>query len=197
MTPLVQAVENALTSFKLGIKSQAVPYVPKAIIPLMSFLRFLMLLSLVVWIGGIIFLAFVLAPTAFLSGLLPTRHMAGSIVGRSLDLLHYMAIVSGIIFLITSMVYSRLATGNPHPLAARHLLIVLMLILTLISQFAISPKMRAIRAEVGVIDNVPPDNPLRGEFDRLHVWSEKFEEAVLLLGLAAIYTTAQAFADIG
>ena len=163
----------------------------------MSFLRFLMLLSLVVWVGGLIFLAFVEAPTAFSPGLLPTRHMAGSIVGRSLDLLHYMAIIVGIVFLIASMLYSRAATGNARPLAARHLLIVLMLLLTLISQFAISPKMHAIRAEVGVIDNVPPDDPLRREFNRLHVWSEKFEEAVLLLGLVALYTTAQAFREAG
>ena len=159
--------------------------------PLMSFLRFLMLLSLVVWLGGLIFFAFVEAPTAFTPGLLPTRHMAGSIVGRSLDLLHYMAIASGIVFLLASMLYSRMVTGDPRPMAARHLLIVLMLLLTLISQFAISPKMHAIRAEVGVIDSVPVDNPLRREFDRLHVWSEKFEEAVLLLGLLALYTTAQ------
>ncbi len=159
----------------------------------MSFLRFLMLLSLVVWLGGLIFLAFVEAPTAFSPGLLPTRHMAGSIVGHSLDLLHYMAIVSGIVFLIASMFYSRMATGDARPLAARHLLIVLMLLLTVVSQFAISPKMHTLRAEVGVIDNVPLDNPLRREFDRLHVWSEKFEEAVLLLGLVALYATAQAF----
>jgi uncharacterized membrane protein len=151
-----------------------------------------MLLSLVVWLGGLIFFAFVLAPTAFSPGLLPTRHLAGSIVGRSLDRLHYMAIVSGIIFLIASLLYSRMALGNARPLAARHVLIVLMLLLTVISQFAISPKMHAIRAEVGVIDNVPPDNPLRMEFDRMHVWSEKFKEAVLLLGLVALYTTAQA-----
>ena len=164
-----------------------------SIIPLMSFLRFLMLLSLVVWLGGLIFLAFVLAPTAFSPGLLPTRHMAGSIVGRSLDLLHYIAIVSGIVFLIASMLYNRMAAGNARPLAARRLLIVLMLLLTVISQFAISPKMHALRAEVGVIDNAPLDSPQRMEFNRLHVWSEKFEEAVLLLGLVALYTTAQAF----
>ena len=119
--------------------------------------------------------------------------MAGSMVGRSLDLLHYMAIISGFVFLIASMIYSRLATGNPRPMAARHLLIVLMLALTMISQFAISPKRHAIRTEVGVIDNVPLDNPMRREFDRLHVWSEKFEEAILLLGLVALYTPAQAF----
>jgi uncharacterized membrane protein len=158
----------------------------------MSFLRFLMLLSLVVWLGGLIFLAFVEAPTVFLPGLLPSRQMAGSTIGRSLDWLHYMAIVSGIIFLIASMLYSRMAMGNARPLAARHLLIILMLLLTVISQFAISPKMHAIRAEAGVIDNAPLDNPLRREFDRLHAWSEKFEEAVLLLGLVALYTTAQA-----
>jgi hypothetical protein len=158
----------------------------------MSLLRFLMVLSLVVWLGGVIFLAFVEAPTVFSPGLLPTRHMAGSILGRSLDVLHYMAIASGIIYLFASMLYSRMSTGTPRRLAARHLLIVSMLILTLISQFAISPKMHALRAEVGVIDEVPLDNPQRREFDRLHAWSEKFEEAVLLLGLVAIYVTAQA-----
>jgi hypothetical protein len=151
-----------------------------------------MVLTLVVWLGGVIFLAFVEAPTVFSPGLLPTRHMAGSILGRSLDLLHYMAIASGIIYLFASMLYSRMSTGTPRRLAARHLLIVSMLILTLISQFAISPKMHALRAEVGVIDEVPLDNPQRREFDRLHAWSEKFEEAVLLLGLVAIYVTAQA-----
>ena len=167
-----------------------------SIISLMPFLRFLMLLSLVVWLGGLIFFAFVLAPTAFSPGLLPTRHLAGSIVGRSLDRLHYIAIVSGIVFLITSMLYSWMALGNARPLAARHVLIVLMLLLTVISQFAISPKMHAIRDEAGVIDggidDLPLDNPLRMEFNRLHMWSEKSEEAVLLLGLLALYTTAQA-----
>src|ERR1035438_9253809 len=151
----------------------------------MSFLRFLMLLALVVWVGGIIFLAFVEAPTVFAPGLLPTRHMAGSIVGRSLDLLHAMAIVSGFVFLIASMAYCRMSTGNPRPLALRHLLIVVMLGLTMISQFAISPHMHALRAQAGVIDSLALDDPVRAEFDRLHVWSENFETVILLLGLVA------------
>jgi uncharacterized membrane protein len=157
----------------------------------MSILRFLMLLSLVVWLGGLIFLAFVVAPTAFTPGLLPTRHLAGSVVGRSLDALHWMGIVSGIVFLVTSMIYSRMTAGSARALAARHLLILLMLLLTVISQFAISPKMHAIRAEVGQIDSVPLDSPQRVEFNRLHVWSEKFEQGVFLLGLVALYLTAR------
>ena len=150
-----------------------------------------MLLALVVWVGGIIFLAFVEAPTAFTPGLLPTRHMAGSIVGHSLDLLHTMGIVSGFVFLIASMIYCRLTVGHARPLALRHLLIVVMLILTMISQFAISPKMHALRNQAGVIDSLALDDPVRAELDRLHVWSENFETAILLLGLVAIFRTAQ------
>src|ERR1700736_5264533 len=118
-----------------------------SIISLMSFLRFLMLLSLVVWLGGLIFFAFALAPTVFSPGLLPSRQMAGSIVGRSPRRLHCSGIVSGTVFLIASMLHSRIASGNARPLAARHVLIALMLLLTVISQFAISPKMHAIHAE--------------------------------------------------
>ncbi len=156
----------------------------------MAILRFFMLLSLVVWLGGLIFLAFVEAPTVFSPGLLPTRHLAGSIVGRSLTVLHYMAIVSAVVFLISSSVYNRMTTGSAHLLAGRHVVIALMLILTLISQFGISPRMFAIRTQLGVIDSVPADNPQRAEFDRLHVWSEKFEQGVFLLGLIALYLTA-------
>jgi hypothetical protein len=159
--------------------------------PRMSFLRFLMLLALVVWIGGISFLAFVEAPTVFSPGLLPTRHMAGSIIGHSVDLLHRMGIVSGIVFLVASMAYFRMTAGRARPLALRHLLILLMLVLTLISQLAISPKMHALRAQAVVIDNLAQNDPVRAEFDRLHVWSEDLESAVLLLGLIAIFRTAQ------
>ena len=158
----------------------------------MVFLRFLMLLAMVVWLGGLILFAFVVAPTVFSPGMLPTRYLAGEIVGRSLGALHWMGIVSGVIFLISSAIYNRRTVGSARPLAGRHLLIALMLLLTLISQFAISPKMHALRAEAGVIDNIPLDSPLRMEFDRLHVWSEEFEEAVLLLGLGALFLTARA-----
>ena len=158
----------------------------------MTFLRFLMLLALVVWIGGLIFFAFVVAPTVFAPGLLPTRHMAGEIVGRSLGALHWMGIISGIVFLIASATYNRMTAGHARLLTGLHLLIALMLMLTLISQFAISPKMHALRAQAGVIDDLPLDSPVRMEFDRMHVWSEKFEEGVFLLGLVALFLTARA-----
>jgi uncharacterized membrane protein len=155
----------------------------------MSFLRFLMLLSLVVWIGGLIFFAFVLAPTAF--SVLPTTHLAGNVVGRALGKLHWIAIVSGIVFLGSSLVYNRLVDGTPHVFAARHVLLCLMLALTLVSQFGIIPRMDALRASLGEVRSVPIDNPERVQFDSLHVWSTRVEGAVLLLGLVVVYLTAQ------
>lgn len=159
----------------------------------MSFLRFLMFLSLVAWIGGLIFFAFVLAPTVFAPGVLPNTHLAGNIVGRALGKLHWIAIVSGIVFLGSSLLYSRLADGTPHAFAARNVLICLMLGLTLVSQFGIIPRMDTLRAQVADFSTVPRDNPARAEFDALHVWSTRVERAVLLLGLVVVYLTAGTF----
>lgn len=154
----------------------------------MSFLRFLMLLSLVVWLGGLIFFSFVVAPTLF--SVLPTRHLAGSVVSRSLGALHWMGLVSGVVFLISSMTHARLAIGSAHPLAARRILLYIMLALTLISQVGISPKMASLRASMGEIDSVPPTHPARVQFNALHVWSTRLEGGVFLLGLVVVYLTA-------
>lgn len=157
----------------------------------MSFIRYLMLLSLVVWLGGLIFFAFVLAPTVFTA--LPTRHLAGNVVARSLSSLHWMGIISGIVFLAGSILYDRISKGTPRLFAGRNLLIVLMLLLTLISQFGIMPRMDTLRSSIGEIDSVPPDNPTRMQFDALHVWSTRVEGGVLLLGLVVVYLTASSF----
>ncbi len=150
-----------------------------------------MLLSLVCWIGGLIFFAFVLAPTAF--SVLPSTHLAGNVVGRALGKLHWIAIVSGVVYLISSLLYSRLSDGTTHLFAARHVLLCLMLALTLISQFGIIPRMDTLRASLGEVSAAPIDNPQRVQFDALHGWSTRVEGAVLLLGLVVVYLTARSF----
>ena len=150
-----------------------------------------MLLSLVCWIGGLIFFAFVLAPTAF--SVLPTTHLAGNVVGRALGKLHWIGLAAGIIFLGSSLLYSRLTDGTAHVFAGRHILLCVMLALTLVSQFGIIPRMDVLRASLGEVSAVPIDNPARVQFDALHVWSTRVEGAVLLFGLVVVYLTAQQF----
>src|ERR1700690_361373 len=100
----------------------------------MPFLRFLMFLSLVVWLGCLVFFP-VVAQSAF--SVLPSRHLAGLVVGRSLGILHWMGLVSGVVFLASSVIYNPASRGAAHLFSARHLLVGAMLALTLISQFGI------------------------------------------------------------
>ena len=155
----------------------------------MSLVRYLMLLSLVIWVGGLIFFSFVLAPTVF--AVLPTRQLAGSVVSRSLGIMHWMAITCGVVFAVTSMIDSRIVNGVAEPFALRNLFIYAMIILTLVGMFGIAPRMLALREQMNPIDEVPHDDARRVEFNRLHHWSTGVEGSVLVLGLALLYLTAR------
>lgn len=159
----------------------------------MQALRFLMLLSLIVWIGAIIFFAFVIAPTVFT--VLPTHELAGRVVNHSLGALHWMGIVSGIVYLVCSLIYARLAKGFAHPFAARNVLMVVMIALTAISLFVVTAKMEVLRADMGVIDDIAMTDARRIEFNRLHAWSTDLEGGVLLAGLVVVFLTGKVLSN--
>jgi uncharacterized membrane protein len=151
----------------------------------MWFLKFLMLLALIIWIGGIIFFAFVLAPTLF--SVLPTTRLAGDVVNATLSKLHWMGLVSGVVFLICSLLYNWQKYVQLRPFALGHVFVVLMLAFTMVSQFGITPRMRELRLSPSTIES-----PVgRAEFDDLHAWSTRLEGGVLLLGLGVVGLTAK------
>jgi len=110
----------------------------------MAFLRYVMSLSLVAWVGGILFFCFDDADFVFCAAI---AAFGGSVVSPALNRLHWIGIVSGILFLVSSLLFSRFSTGDFRPFAAAHILVAIMLALTCISQFTLSPKLAAIRAE--------------------------------------------------
>lgn len=157
----------------------------------MSVVRYLMLLSLVIWIGGLIFFAFVMAPAVFNPSILPTRQLAGNVVSRTLGIMHWMAISCGVVFAVTSMIESRVVNGSAQPFAAQNLLIYLMIVLTLVGMFGIAARMQSLKQQMVRIDEIPQDDARRVEFNRLHVWSTRIEGSVLLLGLVVLFLTAR------
>jgi hypothetical protein len=157
----------------------------------MAFLRFFMLLALIVWIGGIIFLSFVEAPALFF--VLREPSMAGGVVSASLTKLHWMGLVSGIVFLLCSLVYNWQKHGQFRTFAIAHVFVVLMLAFTAYSQFSITPRMRELRSELQATNNFSGNDFHRLEFDRLHEWSTRLEGGVLLLGLGVVVLTARRF----
>jgi hypothetical protein len=152
-------------------------------------LRTIEFLTLGLWLGADIFLSFVVAPGAF--SVLPSRDAAGAIVGYSLTRMHIGGILCGIIFLVARLARSvpaqetqmRAATFASPAVAC----IVLMIALTTISQTFISPRMAALRLQMGSIESTLPGNPLLAEFARLHRISVSLESAVLIAGLAGMY----------
>ncbi|MCU1308433.1 MAG: hypothetical protein JWN45_3128 [Acidobacteriaceae bacterium] len=146
----------------------------------MKILRFVAPLSLVLWIGGIIFFSAVEAPAVFgvLTPVEGGRHLAGEIVSRSLGALHWMGLVCGVVFLIASSIIHKTFR------ATQHLLVVAMLLLTAVSQFGITRRLAAIRAEAPQLELASPAQ--RADFDRLHRLSTMTEGAVLLLGLGVV-----------
>ena len=153
-----------------------------------TLLRALRLLTIAIWFGGIIFFAFVVAPVAFQT--LPTAHEAGIIVRNTIQILHSIGLICGIIFLAATLtLLSRSATRRS--LTAQTILIVLMLATTAASQFVILPRMERDRVNAGgTIETLPTDDVNRIDFERLHPLSERLEGAVLFLGLATILLMA-------
>jgi len=155
-----------------------------------------MLLALVTWIGGIIFFSFVLAPTVFT--VLPTTKLAGDVVSVSLSKLHWIAFVSGLFFLLASIIYQTLAgrsegSAGSKLLWATHLLVIVMLALTWISQSVITPKIRDLRSEMASAQGISIEH--RIQFDHLHAWSTRAEGGVFFCGLVVIVLTARRFGD--
>jgi uncharacterized membrane protein len=144
-------------------------------------LRTIEFLGLGYWLGSDGFLSFVVAPGAF--SVLASRDQAGAIVGYSLGRMHWMGIVCGVVILLVRVLRMRSLSAVVAPAA---LCVVLMIILTVISQVAVSPKMAVLRVQMGSIEATVAGNPLLAEFARLHTISVALESGVLLAGMAAM-----------
>lgn len=153
----------------------------------MWLLRTVMLLALIVWIGGVIFFAFVMAPTLFM--VLPSTRLAGDVVSIALSKLHWMGLISGTLFLVCSIFYNWRKYAQLRLFSATHVFVVLMLALTAISQFAITPRMRELRTGPIMMDPIAA----RARFDHLHAWSTRSEGGVLFLGLVVVVLTSRRF----
>lgn len=146
--------------------------------------RALEFLGLSVWLGSDIFLSFVVAPGAF-RVLAPNRDQAGAVVGFALTKMHLIGMACGVAVLLLRLLRTKaLASVILEPAA---LCLMLMIALTAVSQLTVTPKMAALRVEMGSIQATTADSPLLMQFAKLHQISVSLESGVLLLGAACMY----------
>jgi hypothetical protein len=110
------------------------------------------------------------------------------VVGYSLARLHILGIVAGCVYLIATAAVEKSVAALARPAA---LLVFVMILCTMASQYGVIARMDALRAQMGSVDAAVPGNPLRVAFDRLHQYSVWLESAVLFSGLAALFLTAR------
>ena len=153
-------------------------------------LRYLTLLAMVVWLGGIIFFGAVMAPVLF--SVLPSTKLAGNVVAPALKILHAIGLTAGVIFLANFFLIPRRVPTNRFTRLVP-ILVLLMLVLTAISQFYVIPKMEGLRPQMAGYTYATPlperekqAQAARQEFDSLHHWSTRIESAVLILGLVGL-----------
>jgi hypothetical protein len=149
-------------------------------------------LGLSLWLGSDVFLSFVVAPGAF--RILASRDQAGAMVGFALWWMHMIGVICGIAILVARLMRTRTLASLAAPAA---LCVVLMILLTVVSQHAVSPKMAALRGQMGSIQATAADSPLLVEFSKLHRISVSLESGVLLAGLAAMYLMVKDLGAIG
>jgi uncharacterized membrane protein len=150
-----------------------------------SLLRVVRLLALVVWVGGLVFFAFVVAPVAF--SVLPSTHVAGTVVAGTLAVLSWMALACGMLLVVSCAGLWVRVSQSRRLLVAELWLVLAMLLTSAVVQFRIVPRMERDRiAAGGDVDAAPKPDPARLDFERLHPISEKLEGAVLLMGLAVV-----------
>jgi MFS superfamily sulfate permease-like transporter len=150
-------------------------------------IRAIILFFIVLWLGGVLFFP-VVAASAF--GSLSDTHAAGTIVAKCLRILHYEGFFSGAIIVILLLI-GQVVKAFPRPVIAPVVMTLIMLALTAYSQFSIIPRMENYRiAAGGAIDAVPPNNPNRISFNKLHGTSEHVEEGVLLAGIVLVVLLA-------
>ena len=140
---------------------------------------------LALWLGAALLTAAVVAPAAF--RVLPTRAQAGALVGGVLPTVFVGGLVVGV-------ACAALAAGAGGAYArARVALPVLCALLCAGAQFGVTPRIEAVRAQIGPdVEALPKTDPRRAEFGRLHGISVLFMGAAGLAAGAALVLTAVA-----
>ncbi len=148
------------------------------------FIRFLHLLSLVVWIGGVIFFSFFAAPSIF--KVLP-RETAGDVIGAIFPKYWLIGYICSLVALISIIILSIIEIGIP---IFRIGLLIIMTAITYYSGLVVGSKARDIKAEIRVAEDSGKKGILSVEFKSLHRRSVILNVILLILGLVYIYLTA-------
>ncbi|GAB4234358.1 MAG: DUF4149 domain-containing protein [Deltaproteobacteria bacterium] len=138
-------------------------------------------LALALWVGGIALFTFIVTPAVFRS---QGKDAAGKIVGAIFPLyFRYLLVVTGAVFLFRILSGAALHGARQW---AGTVILASAVVLTGYQAYRLAPRMEEVKRSVASFESVPPDDPARKEFSRLHGISMALNLVVLLEGAALI-----------
>lgn len=152
--------------------------------------RYLAVVALAVWIGGLIALGGIAAPSTFetLSGMGPDgRRLAGAVFGDILRRFHLVSYVCGGV-IVASLLTRAVLGPRPRRFAIRTLLAAIMLAASAGVGLVVAPRIARAQEAIGASpSSLPRDDPQRVSFGRLHGLSTTLELVPIFAGLALLF----------
>ena len=154
-------------------------------------LRYAGVVALTIWVGGLLVLGAISAPSVF--DVLAAHHvvndrvLAGAIFGETLRRFHLLSYACGFVLLSTLLVRGVM---GPRPImfAARLGTAALMVAASAYSGMVVSAKIARAQAEIGgAPSSLPEGDPRRTAFGRLHATSTALEMVPIVGGLLLLF----------
>jgi len=147
-------------------------------------LRYVYVLALVVWLGGMVVLGAIVAPATFqvLQSIEPItgRALAGEVFGVTIARFHFVSYAAGGLLLVTLAAMALLGP-RPAAYAVRSALVACMLAVALYSGLVVLGRIDALQQDVGGLPSrLPTGDARRIRFDELHLLSTR----LMLLNMA-------------
>ena len=157
-------------------------------------LRYVYVLALVIWLGGMLILGALVAPTTFqvLQSIEPStgRALAGEVFGVTIARFHYVSYGAGGLLLVT---LAAMALLGPRPVgyAVRTALVACMLAVALYSGLVVLSRVDALQQDIGgLASSLPADDAQRLRFDELHLLSTRLMMLNMAGALVLLYWEA-------
>jgi uncharacterized membrane protein len=157
-------------------------------------LRYVYLIALVIWLGGMVLLGGIVAPTTFqvLQASAPEgRALAGELFGAILSRFHYIAYAAGGVLFVTLAI---MAILGPRPLgfAIRMAIITVMIAVAVYSGINVLAEIDGLQRAVGALPStLAAGDPRRLRFDHLHALSTWLMMFNIVAALALLYWEAR------
>ena len=161
----------------------------------MFLLRYLYVVALVVWVGGLIVAGAIVAPSVFgvLQGWNASegRVLAGQVFGAVLLRLTWLSYAMGVLMFV-ALTLHRLLGARPLKYGIRVGIMALMLLMMFAMGSYMIPRINAIQAQItGPVSALAETDARRVEFDKLHSYSNILFSITAIGGLALCWWEAR------